>query len=122
MIKFSVPIQPVPFPRPKFNSLTKAAFNSKRYTDYKNAVALIAKSAMRGKEPFTGEIKLTCNFYRNKPKKQPQVSFIGDVDNYLKAIMDALNGICYLDDRQVVDAHAFKLFGIPHVEITLEVM
>ena len=123
-IKFVVPTEPVPFPRPRFNSDTKGVYNSARYTDFKNAIGLIARRAMDGREPFTGEIKIHADFYRHKPRPKkgtkPQVSFIGDGDNYLKAVMDALIGVCYVDDRQIVDFSGRKIFGEPHVEIELE--
>jgi len=32
----------------------------------------------------------------------------GDVDNYLKSLMDGLNGVAYDDDGQVVSVKAFK--------------
>ena len=31
-----------------------------------------------------------------------------DVDNVLKAVLDALNGVAYEDDRQVIAAHVIK--------------
>lgn len=124
-IKFTAPIKPVAWTRPQFDSNSKRVFNTKKLVDYENQIALFAKAAMRGRPPFTGEVKLTAEFYRPKPKtrkgQKPQVSFIGDADRYLNAIMDALIGICYEDDRQVVDAHAIKSFGEPHIVIELEV-
>lgn len=32
----------------------------------------------------------------------------GDIDNYVKSILDGLNGIAYNDDGQVVNLKAFK--------------
>lgn len=123
-IRITVPIKPVAWTRPRFDSKSKRVFNTKKLTDYENQIALFAKAAMRGRPPFTGEIKLSAEFYRPKPKtrkgQKPQVSFIGDADRYLNAVMDSLIGVCYLDDRQVVDARAIKLFGEPNVIIELE--
>ena len=49
-----------------------------------------------------------------KPTKKP------DVDNILKIIMDGLNGLAYVDDKQVVDAQVKKRFSSePRVEVTL---
>lgn len=124
MIRIDAPIMPVPFPRPRFNSRSKQTFNPKRYREFKDELGYYARLAMRGQEPFTGEVKLSVDVYRPKPKprkgKPEQVSFIGDVDNYVKAVMDSLIGICYDDDRQVTEIHVRKIFSTPHIEIELE--
>lgn len=122
MIKIVAPLKPVPFPRPASND--KRRFNPSRYIEFKNALGLIARCAMGGQAPFQGEVKLHADFFRPKPRprkgQNPQVSFIGDIDNYLKAVMDALIGICYVDDRQVVNLSGRKIFGDPHIVIELE--
>lgn len=85
---------------------------------------MIARRAMGGQAPFQGEVKLHADFFRPKPRprkgQKPQVSFIGDADNYLKAVMDALIGICYVDDRQVTALSGRKIFGDPLIKITIE--
>jgi Holliday junction resolvase RusA-like endonuclease len=44
-----------------------------------------------------------------------------DIDNLVKAILDALNGgIAYEDDKQIVELTAVKLYGDPRTEIMLE--
>ena len=35
---------------------------------------------------------------------------VGDVDNLLKTVTDAINGIVYEDDRQIITATATKLY------------
>ena len=125
MIIFSAPIEPVPFCRPAQNG--RRRFNNQRYSEFKDSLAFFAHNAMRGRDPFTGAIKITVDFFKPKPKRSKYfcgdfavTPDFGDVDNFLKSVLDALNGICYLDDRQVVDAHARKFFGKPRIEITLE--
>ncbi len=122
MIKIVAPIMPVPFPRPASN--VKRRFNPERYSEFKDSLGTYAKIAMKGAEPFAGEVKLHADFFRPKPRprkgQKPQVSFIGDGDNYLKAVMDALIGICYIDDRQVTVFSGRKIFGEPHIIIELE--
>lgn len=34
-----------------------------------------------------------------------------DVDNVLKLVMDALQGVAYVNDKQVVDEHTIKIYG-----------
>lgn len=44
-----------------------------------------------------------------------------DVDNVVKVVMDALNSICYVDDKQIVCVEAYKVWTTetPKVEITI---
>lgn len=49
-----------------------------------------------------------------QPKKKP------DIDNIIKIICDALNGIAYRDDAQVVKVTCVKEYGnIPQVDVTI---
>ena len=49
----------------------------------------------------TGEL-VTVNFSVFRPRK------IGDLDNYNKVMFDALNGLVWKDDKQVVEIHSFR--------------
>jgi crossover junction endodeoxyribonuclease RusA len=40
----------------------------------------------------------------------PVSARIGDIDKLQRAVFDALTGVAYLDDRQVIDAHARKAY------------
>lgn len=47
-----------------------------------------------------------------RPTKKP------DFDNIFKILCDALNGIAYADDAQIVEAHIYKRYsGSPRVEV-----
>ena len=49
-----------------------------------------------------------------KPVKKP------DADNIIKAVADALNGLAYKDDAQIIDARCVKLYGPePGLEVTI---
>lgn len=114
-IKFTVPTEPVPFKRTLVNG--KRHFNDPRYSDFKNVVGLHAKAAMRGQAPLTDAVKISVVI---STKYKPTSLRAGDIDNHLKAAMDALNEIGYTDDRQVVEAHIYLFKGEPQLEITLE--
>lgn len=45
-----------------------------------------------------------------------------DIDNIIKVVLDALNSICYVDDKQVVSVESTKVYTMdtPRVEIILE--
>lgn len=47
------------------------------------------------------------------PTKKP------DADNIAKVVCDALNGIAYIDDTQVVSLNIIKAYGDPHVDVTM---
>jgi Holliday junction resolvase RusA-like endonuclease len=80
-----------------------------------------------------GPVMMTVDIYRGIPKswsktKQEQAergiikpTLKPDVDNYVKAIKDALNGIAYVDDSQVTVLLISKYYDrVPRVEIKVE--
>lgn len=114
-IKFTAYLEPVPFKRVMTNG--KRRFNDSRYSEFKNQLGYIAKQAMKGQAPLAGAIKIQADVYR---KYKPESLKFGDADNHLKAVCDALNGIAFEDDRQVIDAVVRLHKGEPHIEIELE--
>lgn len=83
--------------------------------------ALIAAAKVRFRKPLAGPVRveITALFRRpdshltsrGEPRKGAP-SFpgrnLGDLDNHAKAILDALNGIAWDDDAQVVDLRVSK--------------
>jgi Holliday junction resolvase RusA-like endonuclease len=80
-----------------------------------------------------GAIKATITAYMPIPKSESKVrkekmregkirpTKKPDWDNIGKIITDALNGLAYDDDKQIVDARVIKLYGDqPRVEVELE--
>lgn len=46
----------------------------------------------------------------------------GDVDNYMKLILDVLHGISYDDDAHVIDIHSEKFYSLhPRVELEIRI-
>ena len=118
LIKIVAPLDSVPFKRVMGGS---HRYNEQRYSEYKDVLGYYALQAMQGRNPFSGAIKLSVDVYKPKPKDITSRNW-GDIDNHVKAVMDALTGICYDDDRQVCEIHARKFFGQPNIIISLEVM
>lgn len=116
-IKICAELEPVPFKRAMTSGTRR--FNDSRYSGFKNQLGYIAKSVMKGRAPLTGAIKIQVDVCRNL---KPESLKFGDADNHLKAVCDALNGIAFEDDRQVIDATVRLHKGEPHIEIELEEM
>jgi len=101
-IQFQILGRPVPAARIATKGQKKKkrlTFQSQRYLEYKRQVALTASKHIA--EPFEGPVKVTLLICA-RPGKQ------GDWDNYAKSICDAMNGISYRDDNQIVDGRVIR--------------
>lgn len=78
---------------------------------YKTRAALAAKS--QGARPLSGPVAVSLEVYR--PRR------IGDLDNVLKAVLDALRGVAYHDDRQVVAISAVRADDKANPRVEVEV-
>lgn len=79
---------------------------------YKEQVGWLCNVA--GMQPADGPVSLRISVYR--PQRR------GDLDNTLKALLDALSGHAYVDDAQVVEIHAWRFDDgkDPRVEVCIE--
>ena len=116
MIRIDAPITPVTFKR--VIPCRGRPRNPAEYTEFKDELGYFALKAMEGREPLKGRIQLHAEFF--KKRRGITKSNWGDVDNFLKAVLDSLNGICYKDDGQVVQVSAVKKIGEPRILIELE--
>lgn len=64
--------------------------------------------------PLVGNVAVSLWFYRKQRR--------GDLDNFIKATFDSLNGVAFLDDSQVTEIHAWRHDdkANPRVEIQVE--
>lgn len=110
-ISFTVPGRPVPAVRMTRDSKWLNP-QAQRYLDYKAVVAWTAKQA--GVQPVTGPVSLVARVYlRGKAG--------GDWDNYAKSLCDALNGVAWQDDRQVVDGRVVIVRGAAEDKVEIEI-
>jgi len=65
---------------------------------YKAGVWLVAQ--YQGMHPFTGPVAVYVHVYRARKA--------GDLDNANKVLLDALCGIAYQDDAQIVELHSWR--------------
>ena len=117
---FSVYGDPVPKKRPRFTK-TGRTYTPKETMTYEAEVAKIAKAAMGTTEPLETPVAayIYINYavppsYSNKRReaclKGSERPRRADIDNTAKSILDACNGIVYLDDVQVVSLHVTKRY------------
>jgi len=66
-----------------------------------------------GITPLQGRITVTVKVYRPANR--------GDLDNSLKAILDALNQRAYRDDSQIDELHAYKFLDRKNPRVEVEV-
>ena len=102
---FEIPFDPIPLSRPKFSH--GRAYLPTRSRSYRVSVQEVVRQLMKRRklEPFTGELICRLKFFR---KFKPSARNFGDIDNHVKAIFDALQGLLFADDRQIVSVFAQK--------------
>ena len=74
--------------------------------EHEAAIAALWKKKFGRRKPLEGPVKVSVDFDKHgmwvEVAPTDGVSVLrGDIDNYLKAVLDALNGIAYVDDKQI---------------------
>lgn len=88
---FTVRGRPVPWER--IGGTGRSSYVPARTAAWKERVGWAARQAHRGR-PVAGRVTVAIAVHL-----MPGAA--GDVDNYAKAILDAMTGVVYLDDQQV---------------------
>lgn len=106
-----IPGNPVPLERPRVTR--SGTITPKRSAEAKNEIAQLTKIALMGhpeRFPLHEEFNVTASFYEGVKTE----SHMADVDNCLKLLLDALNGIVWVDDKLVTRIEATIERGNPH--------
>ena len=81
--------------------------------------------------PLGGQVRVQLKFYKNPPKNTPNWKLpwmdkglirpnkSPDLDNYVKLILDALNGGLWEDDRFIVEMHSSKYYTLDKARIEI---
>lgn len=137
---FILKIQAAAVPKLRPRVTRRGTYTPAKTADWEQQVRTLAKlkaNSLGIKHPWEGPVIMHTAFYFKKPgylsKKVHGHVKKPDLDNLLKSIKDALNGIVYKDDSQVIrssesknyllgeNAKPFvtiKVEGITHEEIT----
>jgi Holliday junction resolvase RusA-like endonuclease len=86
------------------------AADNERERPWADAVGWTAKQAMRGQQLLDGPVSVAIALRFARPKKPANPFPIGDVDKLARSILDALTGIMWVDDKQVVSLHVHKSY------------
>ena len=135
MITYIVYGEPVGKGRPRFvrrGNFTQTYTPLKTKT-YEDEIRMMAKAAIGSSEPLETPVSvyiyisvgIPASFSKQKrkdallniekPMKKP------DIDNVAKCFLDAMNGIIYLDDKQVVNLHITKVYAeTPAVQVMVK--
>lgn len=93
MIFFTVDGEPVP--KQSFRFSRAGGYQPARVKDWQAMVAWAARQAAAGYPPIEGEVSVRCWFRVGNRRRV-------DLDNLWKAVGDAIEGIVYLNDSQIV--------------------
>ena len=95
-----IPGDPIPKARPRVYH--GHGITPKRTLDAEKRVRDAFRARYPDSTPNDGPVEISAVFYMPKRGRL-------DLDNLLKLVMDALNGLAYRDDAQVVRFHAAKI-------------
>lgn len=111
---------------------------ARMYTDektrkYESSIRKIAAAAMEGIKPFNGPLSVSVRLRLQPPasmsKRQRAAVLAGeqpylgriDCDNGAKAILDACNGVIWIDDKQIVRLWVTKVAAEkPGIDVRVE--
>ena len=112
-VRFVVPGEPVPYMRPA-PGLKGGRIVPKREREWRQRVVIHFCQQRHGAPPLVGPLSLEAVFYRSTLRR-------ADCSNLVKSVEDALNGVAYADDSQVVVLHAEKRLdrACPRAEVTI---
>ncbi|MCC4501338.1 RusA family crossover junction endodeoxyribonuclease [Limosilactobacillus reuteri] len=133
MVKLVFDIEPQSQLRPRAAYNTRShhivVYDPKVTHEYKQRLRQLAQNQYT-QEPLDSALKVDVSFFRPVQKSlsaierarrisgehRPAVK--SDIDNYIKALFDSLNGVVWQDDKQICDLVAHKYYSDkPRIEI-----
>lgn len=112
--------------RPKFNGILKRTYTPKNTAKYEKQIRNAFKECQGEWKMLPADcyaaVSVVANYpipksWSKKKKEEAEASLImpttkPDGDNILKVVLDALNGLAYEDDRQVVKMGIIKTYSV----------
>lgn len=107
---YIIPIRPKPKQRPRFSR--GHAYTPRDTVEYEKALAMHCRAQGASPRPNPCIVSMSCYWKRPKSVKPSQFfTKRPDIDNLAKGCLDALNGVCWVDDAQIVDLRVSKDYG-----------
>jgi len=128
-LKFIIPGEPCAQGRPRFTNQGGfvKAYDPEKSRNYKSFVKYVATHEAQKQGWLYTELPLRVSVTAclevpaSKSKKFREAAYLGkeyptkkpDVDNLFKTVTDAMSGILYKDDKQIVQANIEKTYSAP---------
>jgi Holliday junction resolvase RusA-like endonuclease len=128
-VDFTIPSAPVPKSRPRFNKNTGRAFTDDKTRIFENIVSLAYGARHYFDDSY---IRIRMKFKFEVPKsysKKKRIEALegkirptkADIDNYIKSVLDGLNGKAFKDDRYIYAILAEKEYSEEaSIEVSIE--
>ena len=128
-VDFTIPSAPVPKSRPRFNTNTGRAFTDDKTRIFENIVSLAYGARHYFDDSY---IRIRMKFKFEVPKsysKKKRIEALegkirptkADIDNYIKSVLDGLNGKAFKDDRYLYAIVAEKEYSEEaSIEVSIE--
>ena len=132
-IAFTVEGEPRGKERPRFGN-SRQVYTPDKTTFYENQIKIAYyEQCGNVKFPEDSQLELFVKAYYKIPKsasKEKKAAMLSeqirptkkpDGDNILKVVADALNGVCYKDDKNLVSMSIEKFYSdMPRIEVTVQ--
>lgn len=134
--QFTIPGTPVAKGRPRISVRygVARAYTPAKTVSFEKTVAAAGRRAIGpagapSEKPLSLLVEIYLPIPPSWPKRKQESAALGqmrptsrpDIDNYLKAILDGLNGIVWRDDSQIVRVTACKAYSItPRIDVLVE--
>ena len=121
--EFEVPGKIIGKGRPRLNSYTGCVYTPTRTKDYETLVEQYFLLKYPRFKPFEGRVEVEINAAFEVPKsakKEEKVLMLEnkinptkkpDIDNIVKIVLDAMNGIAFKDDTQITKLNVEKKYS-----------